>query len=300
MSSSRPRGRRPGASDTRDTILAAARERFARFGYDRTRIRDVAEDAGVDAALVHYFFRSKDGLFAAAMQLPFSPAEVIGPVLEAGVDGAGERIVRRVLEVWDDPGNRTTLLALIQGASAHPGAAAALGEFVRREIVGRIAGAVRADRAELRANLVASQIIGLVAVQRGCEPPDDLAEDELAQSERRARVAGGAADQPEQRRAVLVPHREHPPHHSLAEPVDALGQDRGDDLGRPERQLHGGREQPVLGLEEVVDQRGVDAGVGRHVADPSALVADGGEALARGRQDGLARIAGAGPPATWT
>jgi AcrR family transcriptional regulator len=162
VSSSRPRGRRPGASDTRDAILAAARERFARFGYDRTRIRDVAEDAGVDAALVHYFFKSKDGLFAAAMELPFSPAEVIGPVLEAGVDGAGERIVRRVLEVWDDPGNRTTLLALIQGASAHPGAAQALREFLRREMIARIAVVAGS---ELRANLVASQIIGLVAAR---------------------------------------------------------------------------------------------------------------------------------------
>jgi AcrR family transcriptional regulator len=162
VSSSRPRGRRPGASDTRDAILAAARERFARFGYDRTRIRDVAEDAGVDAALVHYFFKSKDGLFAAAMQLPFSPAEVIGPVLEAGVDGAGERIARRVLEVWDDPGNRTTLLALIQGASAHPGAAQALREFLRREMIARIAVVAGS---ELRANLVASQIIGLVAAR---------------------------------------------------------------------------------------------------------------------------------------
>src|SRR5688572_9382073 len=77
VSSSRPRGRRPGASDTRDTILAAARERFAAHGYDRTRIRDVAADAGVDAALVHYFFKSKDGLFAAAMELPFSPPDLL-------------------------------------------------------------------------------------------------------------------------------------------------------------------------------------------------------------------------------
>ncbi len=159
------RGRRPGTSTTRDAILAAARERFAAYGYDRTRIRDVALDAGVDPALVHYYFESKDGLFVAAMQLPLRPADVIGPVLASGVDGLGERIVRRVLEVWGDPVNRTALLAIVQGASAHPGAAAALREFVRHEIVARIAGVVAADRPELRANLVASQIIGLVAAR---------------------------------------------------------------------------------------------------------------------------------------
>ena len=61
------RGRRPGPSTTRDAILAAARERFAEYGYDRVRMRDVAADAGVDVALVTYHFGSKDGLFGAAL-----------------------------------------------------------------------------------------------------------------------------------------------------------------------------------------------------------------------------------------
>jgi AcrR family transcriptional regulator len=165
MSSSRPRGRRPGSSDSRERILSAARSRFATHGYDRTRIRDVAADAGVDPALVHYFFKSKDGLFAAVMELPMRPAEVIGPVLAEGLPGLGERIVRRLLSVWDDPGNRAALLAIVQGASAHPGAAAALREFVGSEIIARVARTVQADRPQLRANLVASQIIGLIAAR---------------------------------------------------------------------------------------------------------------------------------------
>ena len=164
-SRSRPRGRRPGASDTRERILAAARERFAAGGYDRTRIRDVAADAGVDPALVHYFFKSKDGLFVAAMQLPLRPADVLPPVLAEGLPGLGERMVRRLLSVWDDPANRNALLATVQGASAHPGAAAALREFVRREVVGRVAGVIEADRPELRANLVASQVVGLLGAR---------------------------------------------------------------------------------------------------------------------------------------
>jgi AcrR family transcriptional regulator len=162
-SSARPRGRRPGTSATRDGILAAARERFAADGYDRTRIRDVAADAGVDPALVHYFFKTKDGLFVAAMELPFRPAEVIGPLVAAGVEGLGERMVRRLLSVWDLPENRTVLLTIVGGG--HPGAAVALREFITREIVARVAGAVTADRAGLRANLVASQIMGLIAAR---------------------------------------------------------------------------------------------------------------------------------------
>ena len=159
----RPRGRRPGGSDTREAILAAARARFAASGYDRTRIRDVASDARVDAALVHYYFATKDGLFVAAMQLPFTPAEVIGPLVAEGVDGLGERMVRRLLGVWD--ANQAALLTLVQGATAHTGAAVAVREFISREIIGRVEGAVTADRAALRANLVASQIMGLLAAR---------------------------------------------------------------------------------------------------------------------------------------
>ncbi len=161
MSSSRPRGRRPGSSGTREAILAAARERFAEVGYDRTRIRDVAGDAGVDAALVHYFFKSKDGLFVAAMELPIRPAEVIAPVLAEGVDGLGERMARRMLTVWDE--NRPALLALVRSASSHPGAALALREFVLSEIIGRLAAALDGD--QLRATLVASQVVGLIAAR---------------------------------------------------------------------------------------------------------------------------------------
>ena len=163
MSSARPRGRRPGSSGTREAILAAARERFATHGYDRTRIRDVAADAGVDAALVHYFFKSKDGLFVAAMELPFRPAEVIAPVLAEGVDGLGERMARRMLTVWDEPANQAALLAIVRGAGAHPGAALALREFVLSEIVGRLAATLDGD--QLRATLVASQVVGVIALR---------------------------------------------------------------------------------------------------------------------------------------
>jgi AcrR family transcriptional regulator len=175
--SSRPRGRRPGGSDSRERILLAARARFASHGYDRTRVRDVAADAGVDAALVHYFFKTKDGLFVAAMELPVRPAEVIGPLVAQGVDGLGERMLRTLLAVWDAPANQAALLAIVQGASGHPGAAAALREFISQEIVARVA----AVSDPLRATLVASQIMGLIAARyvARVEPLASLPADEV-------------------------------------------------------------------------------------------------------------------------
>jgi AcrR family transcriptional regulator len=64
------RGRRRGHPDTRQEILAAARDEFGKHGYDGTTIRGVAAEAGVNAALVLHFFGSKEQLFTAALDLP--------------------------------------------------------------------------------------------------------------------------------------------------------------------------------------------------------------------------------------
>lgn len=166
-------GRREGTSTTRAEILAAARRRFGQQGYAATTIRQVATDAGVDPALVHYFFKTKDGLFAAAvMQLPRYPAEVVAGALEPGIDGAGARLIRGLLEVWDDPTSRTGLLAVIRSATARPEAAQLLREFVTRELQPRIAAATARPDGNLRAVLIGSTVIG-VAFERyvlGVEP----------------------------------------------------------------------------------------------------------------------------------
>src|SRR6478736_4707021 len=96
------RGRRPGTPDTRTAILHAARKAFAARGFSGTTIRSAATDAGVDAALVHHYFGTKDDLFVAAMELPIDPRPVIAGVVAGGPDGAGERLLRAFLSVWDD------------------------------------------------------------------------------------------------------------------------------------------------------------------------------------------------------
>jgi hypothetical protein len=70
-------------------------------------------------------------------------------------------MVRRMLTVWDE--NRPALMGLVRSASSHPGAALALREFVLSEIIGKLAAALDGD--QLRATLVASQIVGLIAAR---------------------------------------------------------------------------------------------------------------------------------------
>jgi AcrR family transcriptional regulator len=64
-SASRPLGRRPGDSDTRELILDAAEQEFAARGYALTSLREIAERVDVNQALVRYYFGSKEGLFHA-------------------------------------------------------------------------------------------------------------------------------------------------------------------------------------------------------------------------------------------
>src|SRR6266542_5476200 len=97
----RPAGRRPGRSTTRAQILAAARRQFAAKGYERTSLRAIATDAGVDQRLVTHFFGSKHGLFLAAMALPIDPSEFVAAVASPGVAGMGERLAARWVELWD-------------------------------------------------------------------------------------------------------------------------------------------------------------------------------------------------------
>ena len=64
-------------------MLAAARTAFAERGFDGATIRGIAADAGVDPALVHHYFGSKDKLFLAAVEAPADPAELLPEVLAA-------------------------------------------------------------------------------------------------------------------------------------------------------------------------------------------------------------------------
>jgi AcrR family transcriptional regulator len=154
-------GRRPGPNQTRAAVLDAARAAFAERGYDAVSVRAVARDAGVDPALVHRFYGSKEELFVAAMALPVSPSQLVESVLAGGVEQVGERLVRTVLGLLDASDAFAPILALIRGAVSNERAAALLREFIAREVLGRLAAAASPDRPELRASLAGSQIIGL-------------------------------------------------------------------------------------------------------------------------------------------
>jgi AcrR family transcriptional regulator len=165
------RGRRPGAPDTRATILDAARSAFAESGFAGTTVRGVAAAAGVDAALVHHYFGTKDDLFLAAMELPFDPRRAIAAAIAGGLDGAGERLLRAFLSLWDDPEVSPVLVGIVRSA-LQPGGERLLTQGIVPVLLLPVGESLGIDRPEVRMPLVVSQVAGLILTRYlvGLEP----------------------------------------------------------------------------------------------------------------------------------
>ena len=145
-------GRRPGESGARERIADSAREAFGELGFDAATIRTIATRAGVDPALVHHYFGSKQRLFLTVMSLPFDAATLQAQLLGPGRDGVGERFVRFFVSLWDEqPGVRGILTGIVRSAMTEPDAAVLLREFLGRQGLFRLVAAVAPDQPDFRA-----------------------------------------------------------------------------------------------------------------------------------------------------
>jgi AcrR family transcriptional regulator len=157
------RGRRPGQNTTRQAVLDAARRLFATGGFKGTTIRAVAADAGVDAALVMQYFRSKDELFAAVMSISPEALARIADAFSGPAESVGERAVRAYLAVWEgDQPDAEALRAMLRGAMANEQANTQLREFIEARLSEDVRhfGADSHDAA-VRVALAASMLIGV-------------------------------------------------------------------------------------------------------------------------------------------
>ncbi|MBO9627594.1 MAG: TetR family transcriptional regulator [Microbacterium sp.] len=165
MTESRPvrrRGRPRGGTDSRARILGAAVDEFGEHGYEGSTVRSIAARAGVDSALVHHYFGTKADLFAEAVGIPLRPDVDVPGILAGPRDEVGARIIRYVLEAFEQPEIRRRGVMLIRTAVGSKLTTPLLAGFLSRELIGRIAKSLDVDDAEVRASLVASQIAGLL------------------------------------------------------------------------------------------------------------------------------------------
>ena len=167
-------GRRPGPNATRSQIEETARRHFAERGYDRTSMRQIAIETGVDPALVtHYFGTKLELFFSPVVDLPMESAVLIDYVVTGDPDGAGLRLATAVLAVLDDEVRRRPIVAMLRAATAEPEAARLVREeFLTRNLFLPMAQRLESDNAGYRAALVGSQMIGLALARYivGIEP----------------------------------------------------------------------------------------------------------------------------------
>jgi AcrR family transcriptional regulator len=162
MSEARRAGRWRTGQRNRQRILDAARERFMRHGYEGATVRAIAADAGVDVAMVYYFFDNKEGLFtASALTGPEHPLHQLATLLDEGTEQIGPRLVRRFLEHWEEGGVFEPFLALWRSAAIQPQARKVLHDSLAGPIAKRVAAEFGVADAELRVELVASHLAGL-------------------------------------------------------------------------------------------------------------------------------------------
>jgi AcrR family transcriptional regulator len=150
--------RRRGAEATRAAILEAAKTHFARLGYDRAGLRDIAADAGVDVALVARYFGGKEGLFADALKVSFNPDFL------DGWDRA--TFAREFATIMADNVRRdearTHSFQFLLRAATSPTTAPMLNLAVQERFLAPIRDWLGGEDADARARVLAAMLVGLL------------------------------------------------------------------------------------------------------------------------------------------
>lgn len=150
--------RRRSGDASRAAILGAARRRFAEQGYERTTIRAVAADAGIDASMVMRYFGSKEGLFDAALSVDLQ----LPDLARVPPDRLPALVVRHFLDRWEGDPSDDALLVLLRSAVTNERAAARMREVFARQVAPALESALPpGPERTRRAALVSAQLLGL-------------------------------------------------------------------------------------------------------------------------------------------
>ncbi len=145
------------SDETRAAILSAAQQLFAKSGFDRTTVREIAQLAGIDAALVIRYFGSKEALFADSVSV-----EVVLPNLdETPPEKKGEALTKHFLYQWESSPAKDVYQVLLRCAAANEHAAERARTIFATQILSGIAKIKHQQNPRQCAGLIASQFIGL-------------------------------------------------------------------------------------------------------------------------------------------
>ncbi len=164
------RGRRPGGgSGPRARIVRAATQTFASSGYAGASLRQVAGAAGVDPALVHYYFATKDALFRECLRIDVAPTIPVA-LLGGPTHQLGEWLVATYFSMWREPTTGLALQAAVNSRALSDHARMLLDELIPWRVLGEI-WAHAGSRGEDSAVVVSWLLLGAVIAKE----PDEAA-----------------------------------------------------------------------------------------------------------------------------
>jgi AcrR family transcriptional regulator len=168
------RGRRQGEPVSRDAVLAAAKQRFATEGYEKTTLRAIAKDAHVDPSMVLYLFGSKAELFRESLRLVLDPDALVSALRGSPGDDMdiGTRMVRTYLRIWETPETAMTLRAMLHAATSNTDAHDAFRGFMQEYVLTAVSAELGGgEQARLRAMLAGSQLVGTALLRYVMQVP---------------------------------------------------------------------------------------------------------------------------------
>jgi AcrR family transcriptional regulator len=156
---------------TAGSILSTARELFACNGIHRTTIRSVAVKAGVDPALVHYYFGSRRQLIAAAVGSAIDPESLVAVLSTTPVDELGWQVPLMLLSHWDSEAGpaMTAALRYVRGG---PGAGP-MDLLLRDTLIPGLASKIesRYGAGIMRAELAVAELLGVAMMRYVLKAP---------------------------------------------------------------------------------------------------------------------------------
>jgi AcrR family transcriptional regulator len=159
---------------SRDVVLAAAKQRFATEGYEKTTLRAIARDAHVDPSMVLYLFGSKEELFRESLRLIIDPEALVAALRGDPDDDPdiGTRMVRTYLNIWETTDTAASMRAMLQSATSNSDAHDAFRDFMQSYVLTAVSGVLGGgEQARLRSLLAASSLVGTAMLRYVMEVP---------------------------------------------------------------------------------------------------------------------------------
>ena len=146
-------------------IERAARRSFAENGWAGTSLRAIAREVGVDPALVHYYFSSKEELLNAVTMPPAEWLASIQATNAVPLRERGEAIARNVVWAWSQPVLRELLTSILLTAAHEPRTREKLRMLITASLLPAVADRLEDEERLLRASLIATQVLGLAMLR---------------------------------------------------------------------------------------------------------------------------------------